>query len=392
MKKDKKVFSFLDVSIIVIASSFIMCFLGATLVYKHLGGVNYSLIRDDNNLQTFIRAYNDLLDNYYGTLDQKELISGAIEGMYSKTDDPYTTYLDTNNSNTLDESLNGHYEGVGIVITESEDHTKVLHQVVHDSPAEKAGLQIGDVITKLNGEDVREKEGEYITEQINSLKKVKMTVERNGVEIEVELTVEKLNKPVVYSKIIEENGKKVGYMSLSTFNDTSDTQVATHLSDLERLGIDALILDLRSNSGGYLQMAKNIAEMFLEKGKIIYGLDGKSGKSTTYDETNEKRSYPINILVNGGTASASEILAGALRYSYGAEVIGTKTYGKGKVQEKSDLKDGTSIKYTTAKWLMPNGECLDEVGLSPDIEVEYSQTNDQYSDTQIMSAVKNLVK
>lgn len=392
MKKGKKVFNFMEVTIVAIVSSLVMCLLGGVIVYRRLGGIDFSLLGKDGDLKSFISAYNNLVDNYYDEVEKKELIDGAIEGMYASTGDPYTMYLDKNNAESLDESLNGHYDGVGIVMSKNDNNEQVLTQVVIDSPAEKAGLLPGDILKQIDGEDLTGKSGDYISEKILELQSFKITVDRMGQLIEANLSVEKLYKPVVESRIIEENGKKIGYIKLSVFNDTSDLQISSHLSRLESVGIDSLILDLRSNTGGYLQMAENIAEMFLENGKIIYSLDGKTEHEIIVDSTNEKRRYPIVVLINERSASASEILAGALKYSYGATIVGKKSYGKGKVQKVSELTDGTSLKYTSAKWLMPNGECLDGTGLKPDIEIEYEEADPTYKDTQIMGAVKNLVE
>lgn len=392
MKRDKKIFSFLDVSIIVLITSLVMCFLGGALIYKHLGGVNFSLLDEDAHLQELIGAYNNLVDNYYYTLDKKELINGAINGMYSVTGDPYTTYLNEGSANSLENSLNGKYTGIGITIKKNDNDDMEIYQVHEGTPAHKAGLLKGDLIKKVNGEEVNGNTD--ITEKIKSAKSVELTIMRSGVEYTYKVSTANLNKPVVESMTFVQNGKRIGYIRLTIFNSTCDIQIGEHLSNLEKDGIDALILDLRDNTGGYLQMAENIAEMFLEKGKVIYSLESKNSIEIAKDETNERRTYPISVIINKHAASASEVLAGALKYSYGAKLVGNKSYGKGKVQEKSSLSSGTAIKYTTARWLVPNGECIDGVGLTPDIEVDldydqFDQTN-IYTDSQVMRAVNDL--
>ena len=160
-------------------------------------------------------------------------------------------------------------------------------------------------------------------------------------------------------------------MIIDKFNQTVYDQFKKQLNSIEKDNIDGLIIDLRNNTGGYLNAASKMAELFLKDGKIIYSLNEKSGNKIYEDKTMESRSYPISVLVNGNTASASEILAAALRDSYGAKLVGSKTYGKGKVQKTSKLSNGTMYKYTSAKWLTPDGECIDEVGLIPDLEVNY---------------------
>lgn len=396
MKRNKKVFSLLDVSIIVVVTSLIMCFLGSTIIYKHLGGVNFAMLGEDSNLKEFIAAYNNLLDNYYDTLDTKTLINGAIGGMYEVVGDPYTTYLDPSSSDSLDNSLNGKYEGVGIAIRQNEEGYIVIKEVYDDSPAMKAGLLEDDIIFKVDDEDMIGKDATIVTDILKKNKSAKFTILRNDSTFEVSLKTTTLLSPVVKSHVFEQNGKKVGYLRLSIFSDTADIQFSNALSKLESQGIESLIVDLRDNSGGYLQVAKNIAESFIEKGKIIYSLEGKNTHEVAKDATSEKRNYPVSVLINHNSASASEILAAALKYSYGAKLTGLKSYGKGKVQERAKITGGTTVKYTTAKWLTPNGDCIDGIGLSPDLEIEFvAEGFDQenlYTDVQIMETVKNLVE
>ncbi|HBA38025.1 MAG TPA: hypothetical protein DCY94_04830 [Firmicutes bacterium] len=394
MKKRNRVFSFLDVSIIVIICSFVMCFLGASLVYKHLGGVNFSLLDEDEGLKEFIGAYNNLLDNYYATLDKKDLINGAIAGMYEVTGDPYTTYLDPNSANSLDESLEGTYKGIGIKMMQIDDGHVIVTRVYSDTPAEKAGLRSGDIITKVGDREFTAGNQKTLTKIIMSGEEITLTFLRDEKENTVNIKAVDFMKPSVYSQVFERNGKKVGYLSLEVFSETADIQFGNELTKLENANIDSLILDLRSNSGGYLQVAENIAEMFLEKGKAIYSLKNKDSVKTTKDNTAEKRNYSIVVLTNNGSASASEILAAALKYSYGATLIGDTTYGKGKVQERSNLSNGTGLKYTTAEWLTPNGDCIDGKGLTPDINISLDRTTynelDMTTDNQLVRALEYL--
>lgn len=397
MKKNKKIFSFKDVTAIVIMCSLIMCFLGSALIYKHLGGVNFSLMGEDRNLQELIGAYNNLIDNYYDEVDANALIKGAINGMYQVVGDPYTTYLDENSTYSLDKSLAGKMEGIGVTISQKEGEDVItIVDVQEDSPAYKAGILAGDILTHVNGEEVKGKSANDVSVAIRKDKTAKLTVNRNGTSLDFEVKIGTILVPAVSSYTFEDSGKRVGYLKLDVFSDTADIQFTDHLGKLEAQGIDALIIDLRGNSGGYLEVAKNIAEIFLEKGKVIYSLEKKDSKEVDRDDTNEKRTYPIDVLINKSSASASEILAGALKYSYGAKLVGETSYGKGKVQEKSTLSSGTSLKLTTAKWLTPNGDCIDGVGLKPDIEIELDKENykldNLYSDNQLMKALRDLVE
>ena len=389
--KNKKVFSFLDVSIITIMTSLVMCFLGALLIYKHFGGINYNLLGNDKALKEFISAYDKLNEHYYDELDKSVLIDGAINGMYGVVNDPYTSFLDKDDSNLLNDTLNGKYEGIGISITKESDELIKIVEVFKDSPAEKSGLKTEDIIIKIDNIDVTNKSTEEIASLIKNGKETAITVQRGIKEITVKVKTDILYVPAVAHTILEKNNKKIGYIVLSVFNDTADVQIKKTLEELEGQGIEALILDLRSNTGGYLQIAQNIAEMFIEPGKTIYSLESKQGITHYKDKTNEKRNYEIVVLTNERSASASEILAAALKQAYGATLVGIKTYGKGKVQEKTTLSDGSSIKYTSAKWLTPNGTCIDEIGLKPDIEVEFNEESydktDLLSDNQLFTAL-----
>ena len=180
------------------------------------------------------------------------------------------------------------------------------------------------------------------------------------------------------------------YLKISKFNETAYEQFYEKLNKIEVDGINSLIIDLRDNTGGYLSVATKISEMFLQKGKVIYSLNEQSSTKTTYDETDDERNYKVYILVNGNSASASEILAAALKDSYGAKLVGTTTYGKGKVQKTSKLSDGTMYKYTSAKWLTPSGECIDGVGLKPDIEI--SNGDELLKDLVLEKAIEEIQK
>lgn len=208
------------------------------------------------------------------------------------------------------------------------------------------------------------------------------------------LTLKKtLYNPAVSSKVIEQNEKRIGYIALTKFSDTAYEQFNKELKKIESSNIDSLIIDVRNNTGGYLNEATKIAELFIEKGKTIYSLENKNKTEITKDETEEQRSYKVGILINGSSASASEVLASALKYSYGASLIGTKSYGKGKVQQTSNLSDGAMIKYTTARWLTPEGNCIDGVGLTPDVEKELPESTEEgqvVEDTQLNAAVEYL--
>lgn len=363
-------FELWEVIAITLFSSLVMSFCTGYLVYKGYGCNKYN--GDDEYLANFYKSYEEIVDNYYSSVDKSALIDAGIKGMLNYLGDPYTTYLDKNGTDSLKESLSGTYEGIGVAITLNSEKEVVVSKVYENTPAEKAGVKEGDIILSINGESLEEKTTTDAVEIIKGLEDIVLICRRDNESVEIKLNKATLNVPSVNTKIEDINNKKIGYMYVSKFNQTVYDQFVDALEKLEKDNIDGLVIDLRDNTGGYLAAATKMAKLFLENEKIIYSLNEKNGSTVTKDDTDEARTYPVYVLVNGNTASASEILAAALRDSYGAKLVGSTTYGKGKVQKTSTLSDGTMYKYTSAKWLTPNGLCIDEVGLKPDIEIDAS--------------------
>ena len=363
-------FELWEVIAITLFSSLVMSFCTGYLVYKGYGCNKYN--GDDEYLANFYKSYEEIVDNYYSSVDKSALIDAGIKGMLNYLGDPYTTYLDKNGTDSLKESLSGTYEGIGVAITLNSEKEVVVSKVYENTPAEKAGVKEGDIILSINGESLEEKTTTDAVEIIKGLEDIVLICRRDNESVEIKLNKATLNVPSVNTKIEDINNKKIGYMYVSKFNQTVYDQFVDALEKLEKDNIDGLVIDLRDNTGGYLAAATKMAKLFLENGKVIYSLNEKNGSTVTKDDTDEARTYPVYVLVNGNTASASEILAAALRDSYGAKLVGSTTYGKGKVQKTSTLSDGTMYKYTSAKWLTPNGLCIDEVGLKPDIEIDAS--------------------
>lgn len=363
-------FELWEVIAITLFSSLVMSFCTGYLVYKGYGCNKYN--GDDEYLANFYKSYEEIVDNYYSSVDKSALIDAGIKGMLNYLGDPYTTYLDKNGTDSLKESLSGTYEGIGVAITLNSEKEVVVSKVYENTPAEKAGVKEGDIILSINGESLEEKTTTDAVEIIKRLEDIVLICRRDNENVEIKLNKATLNVPSVNTKIEDINNKKIGYMYVSKFNQTVYDQFVDALEKLEKDNIDGLVIDLRDNTGGYLAAATKMAKLFLENGKVIYSLNEKNGSTVTKDDTDEARTYPVYVLVNGNTASASEILAAALRDSYGAKLVGSTTYGKGKVQKTSTLSDGTMYKYTSAKWLTPNGLCIDEVGLKPDIEIDAS--------------------
>lgn len=372
IKKTKKknktaTFNLVEVIIIIIMTSLIVGVSTGVVVYKNYNEIDKRTSNSDDKdyLKELEDAYKNILNSYVETVDEKGLTNAAIEAMYNYVGDPYTSYLDQDTTSDLMDRLNGEYNGIGVEIQKTDEGSLVTN-VFESSPAERAGVLVGDIIIKVDGEDVRNNTVKEVSEKIKTKDSVKITVYRSGIEKEISAKVQN----VVITSVTKNNYDGVGYIKISTFSNTTYSQFKTALESLENEGINSLIIDVRNNGGGYLSPAVEIAELFVTKGKNIYGLESKGEKEMYKDKTSDKRDYKVVVLTNGTTASASEILTAALKESYGATVVGATTYGKGTVQETSTLESGGMVKYTTAYWLTPNGNKINGIGIKPDYEVE----------------------
>lgn len=390
LKKTK--FELWEVIAITLFSSLVMSFCTGYLVYRGSCG-KVTSVNGDEYLAELYKAYDEIKSNYYSSVDLGSLVDAGIKGMFSYLGDPYTTYLDKDQTDNLTDSLKGTQHGIGVLINLSDEEKKIIISRVYDNtPAMEAGLVSGDEIVKVNDKLVSESENlKDITALIKSSDEVRLVIQRDGVDKEYTLKTADFYNPSVEEKIIEgANGNKIGYLQISKFNETAYEQFNQKLNKIEATGINSLIIDLRGNTGGFLSAATKISELFLKKGEVIYSLNEQLGTKVTYDETEESRNYKVFVLVNESSASASEILAAALQDSYGALLVGTTTYGKGKVQKTNKMNDGTMYKYTSAKWLTPKGECIDGVGLKPDIEI--SNGDELLKDLVLEKALEEIQK
>lgn len=387
-KKDKTAtFNLIEVIVIIIMTSLVVSVSTGIIVYK-----NYYKIDKTSSNKDYLKeleyAYNNILNSYVEKVDEKELTNAAIKGMYNYLGDPYTSYLDKDSTDNLMDRLKGEYKGIGVEITTNESGTVVM-TVFENSPAEEAGIMVGDIITKVKGVDVNGKTTSEVSNMIKSTNgNVEIEVNRGGITKTLTLKV----STVSIKSVVKNKYDKTGYLRIETFSNTTYKQFKESLETLEKDGIENLIVDVRNNGGGFLNSAVEIAELFVEKGKPIYGLQTKDKKEMYKDTTKEKRDYKVMVLINGGSASASEVLAAALKESYGATLLGTKSYGKGTVQDTSELESGGMIKYTTAYWLTPKGVTINEKGLTPDIEVTGSFKDGMIleNDVELQTAINNL--
>lgn len=390
-KEEKKtVFNLFEVTIIIIMTSLVVSVSTGLIVYNNNGNKLIKFTGSGDYLEEFEAAYNNILTSYVEKVEPNGLINAAIEGMYNYVGDPYTSYLDEDTTDDLIDRLNGKYQGIGVEITKVDEGVLIV-TVFENSPAAEAGLEQGDIIVKVDDKDVKDKTSAEVSSLIkdSGKEKIEISVLRGGVTKVVEINIKEVSIPSVEKELFD----TVGYLRITSFSDNTYEQFQASLEDLESKGMNSLVIDVRGNGGGYLNSAVNIAELFIEKGKKVYGLENK--KSTTYyeDKTKTSRNYKIAVLMDSGSASASEILASALKESYGAQLVGSKSYGKGTVQETAKLETGGMLKYTTAYWLTPTGTKIDGAGLTPDIEVKgaYYEGLSYEEDTQLQSAI-NAVK
>lgn len=393
--KEKELYTSKEVIIVMIFSigiGILMCFGGISIIT----GKNYLAVTKD--LKKVVDTYYAIVDNYYGELDRDKLIDGAVEGMISSVGDTFTSYSDTDSTSSFDETINGSYEGIGCTVATLEDGTISVIDMFEDSPSYKAGLKVGDIIIKADGESYEGKNSNDISNYIkNSGKsKIVLTVKRDNEEKDISINLSKVEIPHVSGKVIEQDSKKIGYIKISLFASNSYKQFKNKLDELEKSNIDDLIIDVRDNSGGYLSSVTDICNLFLDKGKVIYQLEDSKGKVKKKDTTKEKRKYDIVVLINGGSASASEILASAIKESYGGDIVGTNSYGKGTVQQTKKLLDGSMIKYTTQKWLTPDGNSINGVGVTPtkvvELNEEYFNNPTTENDNQLQEAIKLILE
>lgn len=382
MKKEFN-FSIKAVIIIIIVTAITSSITSGLILYNNSKIlIGTSDLKKDTALQEFLKVYYGLDDDYYKDIDKTQMVDAAISAMLNYLGEDYSTYMNQDETEDLANKLSGKYNGIGISITNGNEIVKVYD----DTPAKNAGLEEHDLIESINGTATEGLTQAEVANLIDKQNENTIVVLRNNEELTFKVKAESINSPLP-STTYEENGKTIGYISISSFTNTVETEFKKALEDLEAKNISGLIIDLRNDGGGYLKGASSISSLFLEKGKTIYSLEGKDKTDTYKDETDEKRDYKVGVLINAGSASASEVLASALKDSYGATLVGEVSYGKGRVQQTKSLEDGSMVKYTTAKWLRPNGDCIDGLGLQPDYEIKLEKGEDGlYHDTQLEKA------
>ena len=346
------------------------------------------------NFSLFWDAYNKLQQNFINpeNINNQKITYGAIEGMTKSLGDPYTTFFNPTEAKKFTDDLEGSFEGIGVEVGIKKDQLTVIAPL-EDTPGQKAGLKSGDIITSIDGKSTANMTADSAVNLIRGQKgtNVTLTIYRDGWKDtkDIIITRDTIVIPAMDWKIINDN---VAYIQIYQFGGSLSTDFDNAANQILQSNAKSIILDLRDNPGGYLETAQKIAGYFLITGQTVVVEDfGKNKEQQIYKTSGNYslEKYPIVILINQGSASASEILAGALRDNKGVQLIGTKSFGKGSVQEVIDLNGGSFLKVTIAKWLTPKGSSISEVGLEPDVKVEISDKDiEAEKDTQLNKAIE----
>ena len=353
--------------------------------------VSYS--KTKKGFDSLYETYDTIMSEYYKDVDSNKLIEGAINGMLESLDDEHTMYFDKKSKEEFDSELSGNYYGIGAQIQLTSDETIKITKVFDDSPAKKAGLKEEDVFVSVDGTSVKGKSATEVANMLksDSVKTSTIVVKRNDKELTFKVTKENITLFSVSSEMLDNNGKNVGYLSVSIFGQKTYSQFKDALTKLEKQDMDSLIIDLRGNTGGYLSTVTNMLEEFIDKGNVIYQIQSSSGVKQYKTVKASEKKYKIVVLIDGGSASASEIMSAAMKEVYGATLVGQTTYGKGTVQTTKNLSNGSMIKYTIEKWLTPSGKNIDKEGIKPDYEVElgdsYKNNPTKENDAQLQKAL-----
>lgn len=334
-------------------------------------------------------------DYYVEGADDSKLMEGAMKGMFESLGDPYSVYMTKEEYKSFNEMVSGSYAGVGLVITRGEDGYITVVSPIEDTPGAKAGILTNDKIVKIDAKDAI---GLDLDAAVALMKgkpgtKVQLTIARDKVKepLVFNITRQEIQVKSVKGKVMENN---LGYIRISSFDENTGAEFKKVLNELKGKKIKGLVLDLRQNPGGYVSQCIEVANSLLDKGLVVYTED-KNKKRESYYSDEGKLEVPFVVLVDGGSASASEILAGAIKDRKVAPLIGLKTFGKGLVQTPEELKDGSGFKLTTQKYYTPNGTSINKIGIQPDIEVKpleikENQRPEAVKDVQLDKAVEVL--
>ena len=343
----KKNFNYKEVIFLVILTCVVSLWMGNAIKLNKIEPKAES----DDYLKEFEENYQYILDNYYDEVNKEAIIKGAISGMVNALGDDYSVAINDESSNNFNTRLTGSYSGIGIEIVNDNNYNIIISDVFEDTPAAKAGLKVMDVILSIDDVDFSNKKTSELTDYIKESNKEKYIIKakRGTEELSFEIERQLIQIKSIYSELKEIDDHKIGYIYISVFASNTADQFKAAVESLEKQGMDSLIIDVRYNTGGHLTSAVEILSYLLSSDKVIYQIESKGITTKYYSKGSETKTYPIVVLQNKNSASASELLSAALKEEYGATIIGEVSYGKGTVQELVTLTDGTQYKFTTKK-------------------------------------------
>lgn len=355
---------------------------GAASMYIGIGwygNMNISAVTTDQgmsekDLKKLNDVYKAISNQYVSGVKKDKLVEGAVNGMVSSLDDPYTSYMSKKEAQQFMESLGSSFQGIGAEVGLIDGRVTIISPI-KDTPAEKAGLKPNDTILEIDGKSTEGKSVNDAVKQIRGKKGTEVTLKilRSGSKEPFNVKIVRDDIPLitVHSKVENANGKKVGVIEITSFSEETAKEFSTQLEKVENENIDGLVIDVRGNPGGYLTSVEEILGKLITKEKPYLQIEDKNrNKEPYYTKLKEKKPYPIVGLIDNGSASASEILAGALKEAGKYDLVGEKSFGKGTVQQTMEIGDGSQLKVTMFKWLTPEGNWIHKKGIKPTIEVK----------------------
>jgi len=397
----EKIYKVIMIIIITMFITFLITSIAVSNYYMSGKNSNVLVLNSNSKNQTTIiplTSIQQIIDKYYlGEQDEQKLKEGAIKGYVEALGDPYSEYITADEMEEYKEQIFGNYVGIGIYMIQNAEYNLIqVLAPIKDSPAYEAGIIPGDLIKSIDGVEYS---AEDMTAAANEIKgeegtKVKLVVVRDGKELQFELTRKKVITNPISSEILENN---IGYLEVTSFDQDTAKEFKEKYQELEKKGIKSLIIDLRNNGGGLVSEALTIADYIVEKGeRLLITVDKNNKEEITKSEQKPIINMPIVVLVNENTASASEILSGALKDLKKATIVGTKTYGKGVIQQILSLTDGSGLKLTIEEYFTPNKNKINQVGIEPHEVVELPETIEnpllleRKDDTQLNKAIEIL--
>lgn len=387
-------FNLIEVIVLITTSMVFGIIVGCIVAYGK--GDRYDYYSSTKS-EELIKSYNNILNNFYGEISEDDLINAAVDGMVSSLKDPYSNYMDNIQSESFNQKVDGSYIGIGVSISKKDSESSYIAEVYEDSPADKAGIKVGDILVEIDKNSVLNSDMSEITSLIKGKKHSKIEIKVLRDDKEKKFVIERDNVEIrtVNSKFIEVDTRNIGYINIETFSANTYNQFQSCFNYLIKENIDSLIIDVRDNPGGHLSQVQKILSLFFDKKTILYQIESKGKTSKIKSSGNKVKDLDIVILVNANSASASEILASCFKDNYkNSSIIGHNSYGKGTVQQELVLSTGSSIKYTTQKWLTSKGKWLEGIGVEVDYEVD--QSSEYYidysdnNDNQLQKAIEIL--